>query len=68
MNSRYVEDIYDSLIFFFEDHKMRPRFLHLDDSVEGEWKITFGSLTEYFHVTGVTKEDLEELREIQQER
>ncbi len=67
IQSRYVEDIYDTLITFFEDHKIRPRFLNLDDSIPGEWKITFGSMTEYFHVTGVEEGDLEELREIQQE-
>lgn len=64
IKTNYVDDIYDMIICFFEDHKIRPKFLQLDD-IEDGWKISFGSMSEFFYVEGVTDEnrrDLEEFR------
>ena len=49
VESDYVEDLYDEIIMFFEDHHKFPHFL--EASIEDEViKVIFGSSSEYFYI------------------
>lgn len=67
IKTNYIEDIYDTVLSFFEDHHIRPRFLCLDENESGEWKISFGSITEFFYVTDITGQNMDELRDLMEE-
>lgn len=63
----YVEDIYDVIESFFEDHGFRPHFVKTE--FEPVWKISFGSTSEYFFVENYSQENIDEAKEyIQEER
>lgn len=59
----YIEDIYDSILAFFDEKHFRPHFLKVLDAGE-DCRVDFGSMSEYFQVTGVTYEDIEELKQL----
>lgn len=62
LETDYVEDIFDEITAFFEEHHFRPHFLQVQ-KYEGEPRIVFGSMTEYFGVMDVSEADAKELME-----
>lgn len=67
IKTNYIEDIYDTMLSFFEDYHIRPRFLQLDENELGEWKISFGSITEFFYVTDTMGQSIDGLRDLMEE-
>lgn len=55
--TNYVEDIYDMIDAFFEDHGVKARFIQT--SFKQEWSVTFGSLSEKFLVEDYSEEDIQ---------
>lgn len=55
--TNYVEDIYDMIDAFFEDHGVKARFIQT--SFQEGWNITFGSFTEKFVVDDYSDEDIQ---------
>ena len=64
--SDYVEDLYDEMIMFFDDHHKYPHFIeaNIEDSVI---KIEFGSDTEYFYIDSDDEDILDEFMELLEE-
>lgn len=60
VESEYVEDVYDVIEEFFDEHGYRPHFIK--NEFEPEWKITFGSYSEYFLVADYDEEDVIEAK------
>ncbi|MCR4617051.1 MAG: hypothetical protein K5669_02560 [Lachnospiraceae bacterium] len=61
LESDYADDIYDSLIGFFEEHDRFPHILETEMSPEG-MRITFESSSESFLVEGASDEEADELK------
>lgn len=66
LESDYVEDIYDVMEAFFEEHRFRPHFIR--SSFEEGWKVTFGSMTECFVIEGYSETDIEEAKKFLQKK
>lgn len=66
IESDYAEDIYDTILSFFEEHRKFPHFLHVEQE-DNKTRISFGSVSEFFYVEGVSKMDYKELHELFQE-
>ena len=59
LESDYADDLFDTMIGFFEEHGKYPHFLKAQ--TEGEdLKITFESQSEYFLLSGASEEQREE--------
>lgn len=58
----FVEDIYDVILAFFEDYKIRPHFIRFDSSCE-ECKITWDSLSEMFVCENIDENQVKELKD-----
>lgn len=56
--THYVEDIYDMIDAFFEDHGVKARFIQT--SFQEGWSVTFGSFTERFVVEDYTEKDIQD--------
>ncbi len=61
LESDYADDIYDTLIGFFEENGRFPHFLRADESEEGI-VISFESSSESFLIEGASDEDAEEIK------
>lgn len=61
IESDYVEDIYDEIQAFFEEHHIRPHFINVVSDVKG-CIISWNSQTEKFVCEGIAKEQVEELK------
>lgn len=59
----YIEDVYDEIIAFFEDYKIRPHFIKVENFGAG-CKITWNSQTEMFVCEDVMAEEIEELKDL----
>ena len=57
----YIEDVYDEILAFFEDYKIRPHFIMVD-SIDIGCKIFWNSQTEMFICEDVIAEEIEELK------
>lgn len=57
----YIEDIYDVMEDFFEEHKRRPHLLHMEN-VENNLKITFESGCEGFLISDMQEAQIQELK------
>ena len=55
----YIEDIYDVMEDFFEEHKRRPHLLHME-YVENNLKITFESGCESFLISDMQEAQIQE--------
>ena len=62
LESDFSDDIYDSLIGFFEEHGSFPHFLKTDRTAEGI-VITFESSSESFLIEDASDEEAEEITE-----
>ncbi len=60
LESDYADDIYDSLIGFFEEHGRFPHFLRADQTDEGIL-ISFESRSESFLIEDTSEEETEEI-------
>lgn len=59
----YAEDVYDTIISFFEDNRVRPHFLEIANEDEVA-VVSFGSMSEKFVVEDIEKEDIEIIRSL----
>lgn len=66
LESDYVEDLYDILLGFFEDHGRYPHFLTLE-RVGDSCEIHFESSSEYFFLEGADDEQINEFSELLKE-
>ncbi len=60
LESDYADDIYDSLIGFFEEHGRFPHFLRADQTDE-EILISFESRSESFLIEDASEDETEEI-------
>ena len=60
LESDYADDIYDSLIGFFEEHGRFPHFLRADQAEAGI-SISFESRSESFLIEDASEEETEEI-------
>lgn len=63
IESDYAEDIYDTILSFFEEHRKFPHFLHVEQE-QDKVKISFESTSEFFYIEGVMAEEYEELQDL----
>ena len=63
IESDYAEDIYDTILSFFEEHRKFPHFLRVEQEHD-KVKISFESTSEFFYIEGVTVEEYEELQDL----
>ena len=59
----YPEDVYDEILTFFDNYKLRPHFIEIT-AFEGGCKIGWESQSEFFYCEEMTAEEVEELREL----
>ena len=62
LESDYVDDLYDMLIGFFEEHGKYPHFLKLE-RLSDNCEIHFESSSEYFMLEGADDEQVNEFSE-----
>ncbi len=63
LESDYVDDLFDTMIGFFEEHGKYPHFLKAQTAGE-DLKVTFESQSEYFLLSGASGEEREEFSEL----
>lgn len=57
----YIEDIYDEVEIFFEDHKIRPYYIDIRKT-ENAYEVWYGSMSERFIIEDMDDGDASILR------
>lgn len=57
-----VEDIFDVVQAFFEEHRFRPPYMRFTFNSD-EWKIDIGSMTEFFFVKEFEDENIGDMKQ-----
>jgi len=65
IDTDYVEDIYDEIEAFFEEHKIRPHIIELRQAHAG-YEIWFGSMSEKFVIEGMDDNSASKLKAMYQ--
>ena len=59
----YVEDIYDEIMAFFEDYKIRPHLIEIRNEESG-CSIGWESQSEFFICEGASNDDIDVLKQM----
>lgn len=65
IDTDYVEDIYDEIETFFEEHKIQPHIIDLRQSPAG-YELWFGSMSERFVIEGMDDNSASEFKAMYQ--
>lgn len=57
----FVEDIYDEIEAFFEEHRIMPHIIDIREAVDG-YELWFGSMSEHFIIEKMPESEMEELK------